>query len=96
MVGDIIVGLIEGIFELVVEVIFKTIFNSIGATIRWLFFLGKYPYSHLFGQFGRNITVFVLTFIIILGSAIYLSENSKKEIQEQEVSIIITKEMFNL
>ncbi|WP_338763495.1 hypothetical protein WAF17_19735 [Bernardetia sp. ABR2-2B] len=84
---SILEGLIEGIFEFLVEVIFKTFFNSIGAAIRWLFFLGRYSYSHLFDQFGRNITLFILTFITLLGSAIYLSKNSKKEIQEQKNNI---------
>ncbi len=84
MVGDIIVGLIEGIFKILIELIFRIFFNSIGAAIRWLFFLGKYSYSHLFGHFTRNIITTILTCIMIVVGGIYLNENSKKEIQEQE------------
>ncbi|WP_338790679.1 hypothetical protein [Bernardetia sp. MNP-M8] len=87
MVGDIIVGLIEGIFKILIELIFRIFFNSIGAAIRWLFFLGKYSYSHLFGHFGRNIITAILTCIMIIAGGIYLNENSKKEIQEQENTI---------
>ncbi|WP_375560357.1 hypothetical protein ACE193_22060 [Bernardetia sp. OM2101] len=87
MVGDIIVGLIEGIFEILVELIFKILFNSIGAAVRWLFFLGNYSYSHLFGHFTRNIIVAILTCIMIVVEGIYLNQNSKKEIQEQENNI---------
>ncbi|WP_338815607.1 hypothetical protein V9L05_23895 (plasmid) [Bernardetia sp. Wsw4-3y2] len=87
MVGDIIVGLIEGIFKILIKLIFRIFFNSIGAAIRWLFFLGKYSYSHLFGHFTRNITTTILTCIMIVVGGIYLNENSKKEIQEQENTI---------
>jgi hypothetical protein len=89
MLVSVFEGIIEGIFEFLVEIIFKTFFNSIGAAIRWLFFLGKYSYSHLFGHFTRNIIIAILFFVAIIGGRIYLSEVFKKERQEKESNIII-------
>jgi hypothetical protein len=71
--------MLEGIFEL----IFRIIFNSIGAAIRWAFFLGKYSYKKLFLQETRNITVAILALIMFIAGGIYLNENSKKDIEEQ-------------
>ncbi len=82
--------MLESIFESIFELIFKIVFNSIGAAIRWLFFLGKYSYSHLFGHFTRNIIVAILVLIMFIGGGIYLNENSKKDIQEKESSSILS------
>lgn len=80
-------SIFKALIETLVQLIFKIISNSIGAALRWIFFLGRYSYSHLSEQSGRNITVFILTFIILLRSAIYLNENDKKEIKKQEKHI---------
>jgi Na+/H+-dicarboxylate symporter len=90
MLVGIFESIMEGLFEFLVEIIFKTFFNSIGAAIRWLFFIGKYSYSTLFEQFTRNILTAILFFILLIGGGIWLNENSKKEIQEQESNSIKT------
>lgn len=84
------------IIEWLVEVIFQIMLNSIGSAIRWLFFFGKYSYSRLFEQETKNIAVAVLFFVAIIGGGIYLNENSKKEPQEQESSLIIKTKLSSL
>lgn len=79
--------MLESIFEGIFELIFQIIFNSIGAAIRWAFFLGKYSYTNLFLQETRNILIAILFFILLIGGGIYLNETSKKDIQNQENNI---------
>lgn len=84
--------MLESIFEGIFELIFKIILNSIGAAIRWIFFIGKYSYSNLFDQETRNIIVAILFLILLIGGGIYLSENSKKDISEHEIGVLISKQ----
>lgn len=83
--------MVKGILRGLVELIFYMFLNFIGTITRWLFFLGRHSYKKLSNQTENNIIVAILVLIMIIGTGIYLNENSKKDIQEQEISSILSK-----
>ncbi|WP_375560358.1 hypothetical protein ACE193_22065 [Bernardetia sp. OM2101] len=81
---------IEEMFSDAFEVIFQILFNVIGASVRWLFFLGQYSFSSLRNQRLKNILVALLVWLMLLGGGGFLLFNkiSINEKQEQEISNI--------